>query len=273
MHELKFAGIVVGLAFVCALLLRFVFGIDTGKAVGFSAVMALVGGGLARTFLGRGPLQAKAAPATGPETRSEVTNTREVVETVVFVVVLVLLLKSFVAEAFVIPTGSMATTLWGYQKIVECPKCHHEFPVNASQEVDPQEGERVVVRSCICPNCRLTIPLAETKEVEQRDRDGRRVRGIAWVPLPQYSANTGDRVLVGKFLYDLPWNSPEKNRLNVVVFKYPERPQKDYTPMNYIKRLIGLPGETIAIYYGKIYVLSPEKGLRFDDSGVPPLER
>ncbi|HEX5432504.1 MAG TPA: signal peptidase I [Bryobacteraceae bacterium] len=36
---------------------------------------------------------------------------REIIETVVFVVVLVLLLKSFVAEAFVIPTGSMENSL------------------------------------------------------------------------------------------------------------------------------------------------------------------
>ena len=50
------------------------------------------------------------------------------VETIVFVVVLVLLLKLFVTEAFVIPTGSMAETLYGYQKIITCPKCGHEFP-------------------------------------------------------------------------------------------------------------------------------------------------
>ncbi len=92
-------------------------------------------------------------------------------------------------------------------------------------------------------------------------------------PLDKYSAHTGDRVLVGKFLYDLPWSSPAQHRLNVVVFKYPERPEKDYTPMNYIKRLVGLPGETIGIYYGKIFILSPDKGLRYDDSGVPELDR
>src|SRR5689334_22185897 len=51
---------------------------------------------------------------------------REVVETVVFVIVLVLLLKTFVAEAFVIPTGSMAETLLGYQKWETCPQCGHE---------------------------------------------------------------------------------------------------------------------------------------------------
>ena len=45
---------------------------------------------------------------------------RELLETVVFVVVLVLVLKSFIAEAFVIPTGSMAETLFGYQKQINC---------------------------------------------------------------------------------------------------------------------------------------------------------
>src|SRR5438128_3471264 len=61
-------------------------------------------------------------------------GSREVVETVVFVVFLVLLLKSFVAEAFVIPTGSMAETLYGYQKTVECPECGETFPVNCSTQ-------------------------------------------------------------------------------------------------------------------------------------------
>jgi signal peptidase I len=35
--------------------------------------------------------------------------------------------------------------------------------------------------------------------------------------------------------------------------------------MNYIKRLIGLPGETIAIRGGKVYYLSADKGLHYDD--------
>src|SRR5947209_15611503 len=87
---------------------------------------------------------------------------REIVETIVFVVVLVLLLKSFVAEAFVIPTGSMAETLWGVQKVVECPKCHYQFPVNCSSEVDPQPpSDRSRVIGCTCPNCRYDINFAQ----------------------------------------------------------------------------------------------------------------
>ena len=45
------------------------------------------------------------------------------------------------------------------------------------------------------------------------------------------------------------------NRFDVVVFKYPGNPQKSQTPMNYIKRLCGLPGETIGIFDGDLYVL------------------
>src|SRR3954452_3908413 len=81
---------------------------------------------------------------------------REVVETIVFVVVLVLLLKLFVTEAFVIPTGAMAETLYGYQKVVTCPKCGHEFPVNSHDEVEPdQAGQMKDVVGYCCPNCRF----------------------------------------------------------------------------------------------------------------------
>src|SRR5947209_6057124 len=108
---------------------------------------------------------------------------REVVETIVFVVVLVLLLKTFVAEAFVIPTGSMAETLYGYQKIVICPKCGFEFPVNCSCEVDPQGEPPADVIGCTCPNCRYQVDFA-------RDFGGKN-KWPSW--------NTGDRVLVGKY--------------------------------------------------------------------------
>jgi signal peptidase I len=166
---------------------------------------------------------------------------RDIVETVVFVVVLVLLLKTFIAEAFVIPTGSMATTLWGYQKVVTCPQCAEVFPVNCSSEVDPQHGDPSLVTGCICPNCRVPIQW----EVETNDQ-GRivKVQGPSW--------NSGDRVLVSKFLYDSGLRKPE--RQDVVVFKYPEGPQKNHVAMNYIKRLVGKPGETIGIYYGDLYV-------------------
>jgi signal peptidase I len=182
---------------------------------------------------------ASAAAATQPDT------VREIIETVVFVVVLVLLLKSFVAEAFVIPTGSMATTLWGYQKVVDCPECGYRFPVNSSSEADPQDGHPPVpVVGCTCPNCRYHIDF-----------------GVHGPADPGWSS--GDRVLVAKFLYDLLGRQPE--RLDVVVFKFPgdsgpgmpwpqSGPYSHYhVPINYIKRLVGEPGEIIAVHGGNLY--------------------
>src|SRR2546422_6195820 len=83
-------------------------------------------------------------------------GSREIIETVVFVVVLVLLLKTFLAEAFVIPTGSMATTLLGYHKEVTCEQCKYRFLINCSSEVDPQPGifPQTVIGG-YCPNCRF----------------------------------------------------------------------------------------------------------------------
>jgi hypothetical protein len=104
-----------------------------------------------------------AKPGTPPAKADEPEGTkdgfREIVETVVFVVVLVLILKAFLAEAFVIPTGSMATTLLGYHKTVICPECGYRFDVNCSKEVDVQEPQRVPVIGCTCPNCRVRIDL------------------------------------------------------------------------------------------------------------------
>src|SRR5262249_41214153 len=134
---------------------------------------------------------------------------REIAETVVFVVVLVLMLKTFVAEAFVIPTGSMAETLYGYQKMVTCDKCFHTFPVNCSSEVDPSDGRFRDVLGCQCPNCDHYMNW--TKE-----------NGPSW--------GSGDRVLVAKFLFDNDhlW-SPKRGQ--VFVFKFPENPQKGNTAM------------------------------------------
>ncbi len=72
------------------------------------------------------------------------------------------------------------------------------------------------------------------------------------------NASSGDRVLVAKCLYDTDVMAP--HRYEVVVFKYPDRPMEKNTPKNYIKRLMGLPGEIIAIFFGRIYHWFPQPG-------------
>jgi signal peptidase I len=202
-------------------------------------------------------------------------GTREIIETVVFVVVLVLLLKTFDAEAFVIPTGSMAETLYGYQKIVTCPECGIEFPVNCSQEVDPSHGPASPIYGCICPNCRKPIHFSDAPSDwvsawKNLYPDSARVDDPGW--------SSGDRVLVNKWIFDLV---QPPDRLDVVVFKFPggqdfpvSGPQKDHTQMNYIKRCMGLPGETIGIRMGDVYDLPPGLSPNYeeDDKAVPRKE-
>ena len=67
----------------------------------------------------------------------------------------------------------------------------------------------------------------------------------------------GDIILVNKFIYGakIPftnWRLPalrQPQRGDVIVFMYPENPKKDF-----IKRLIGLPGEIVEIKEGTVYV-------------------
>lgn len=67
----------------------------------------------------------------------------------------------------------------------------------------------------------------------------------------------GDFILVNKFTYGvklpvlntklIEMNKPERG--DIVVFRYPKNPKVDY-----IKRVIGLPGDKIAYYNKKIYI-------------------
>lgn len=61
----------------------------------------------------------------------------------------------------------------------------------------------------------------------------------------------GDRLFGNRLTYK--WKDPE--RFDVVIFKYPVDEEE-----NYIKRVIGLPGETVTIENAKIYI---------DDSETP----
>ena len=80
------------------------------------------------------------------------------------------------------------------------------FPVNCSSEVDPQSGA-AGRRSPAAPA--PTVVTTSTSRPRSRTRP--RLEGPGW--------NSGDRVLVAKFLYELLNSRP--NRLDVVVFKYP----------------------------------------------------
>ena len=148
---------------------------------------------------------------------------RETVESIVFAFMLAFLFRTFLMEAFVIPTGSMAETLYGRHKDIVCEQCGTRFRVGASEEVDRDHGlyrRGGRVQFGFCPNCRF---------------------GNNIFASPVFK---GDRILVNKFPFEFSTPQP----WDVVVFKFPDDPKT-----NYIKRLIGLPNETITLEWGDVH--------------------
>lgn len=159
---------------------------------------------------------------------------RETVESIVVAIVLALLFRAFVAEAFVIPTGSMAPTLMGAHKDLVCQECGEVYRAGASIEQKSAIQETTVVAS-ICPNCRHINPLDLANG-------------------PHDKTFAGDRILVSKFAYAIA----EPQRWDVIVFKFPGNPKQ-----NYIKRLVGLPEETLKIRFGDVYA-RPQGSEKFE---------
>lgn len=179
----------------------------------------------------------KTEPAEKPKGPSDpILANRETVESIVVAVILALLFRAFVAEAFVIPTGSMAPTLMGRHVDVWCDECEYHYTASASVERSSSDDSltKHVVVDARCPNCGFRKPL---------DRS-------FWSNENSFS---GDRIIVSKFAYEL--GSPQ--RFDVIVFKNPQQAQQ-----NFIKRLIGLPNEEITLEGGNIYVRGKD-----DDQG------
>ena len=162
---------------------------------------------------------------------------RDIVETIAFALVLVLVFREFAFGGYVIPTGSMAPTLYGAHRTQICPDCGSEYAYGIHQQDLPSGGVQLLLpKRVVCPNCR-------------------------WLehPPPLYQGGRvvfdgGDRIMVVKVGYELAEWFPKlagylaPKRWDVVVFKSPAEPE-----INVIKRLVGLPGEKIEIIDGDIY--------------------
>jgi len=189
---------------------------------------------------------------------------KETIESILIAFILAFVFRAFVVEAFVIPTGSMAPTLLGAHMRFTCNDCGYSFDVNYNSrtigedieipshvpsvlvkdvEVD-RFGRRTLVQKIVpktftitCPNCGWRIPKLDEANPEND----------ATNPPVFY----GDRILVLKYIYLLH----EPKRWDVVVFKSPDDPKYQ---MNYIKRLIGKPGEQIMVLDGDVYARNSE---------------
>ena len=189
---------------------------------------------------------APAAPAVTPRKSVDKTvknsgGVKETIESILVAFILAFVFRAFVVEAFVIPTGSMATTLLGAHTRFHCPDCGYSFDVNYDaprRSSDPESDENVpdkassITDPIYCPNCGMAMPPEQTTE-----------------PRVFY----GDRILVLKYLYLLE----DPSRWDVVVFKAPIDRENNFST-NYIKRLIAKPGESVMVIDGDVYIHSPD---------------
>ncbi len=162
-----------------------------------------------------------------PLVPSPATRFTEILETVLTGLVLAFIFRAFLVEPFIIPTGSMADTLLGSHATRICPACGWEFdfaPVRSPASAGL--GAFVLPAEVVCPNCRLEIETADAPTAPK----------------------AGDRILVHKWPY-LLGGAFGPARWDVIVFRDPADPDQ-----HYIKRLVGLPGETIELLDGDVFI-------------------
>jgi signal peptidase I len=166
----------------------------------------------------------------------EPSSVKETVISVIIAFALAFVFRGFVIEAFLIPTGSMAPTLRGAHMQFKSPQSGYEWAVTPWQYADQAHQVPNPVQT------RITVhdPMTEW-EIHQSE----------------VARSWGDRIFVMKYLYSI--YDPE--RFDVVVFKNPRDPT-----VNYIKRLIGLPGQMVALVDGDVFWRDVQPG-EVDDRG------
>lgn len=129
-----------------------------------------------------------------------------------------ILLRTFVVSGLLLPHHvagpSMAPTLLGAHYFVACPSCSFQFPVDGDS---PPVWELAK-----CPRC-----------------------GAAGLQPTNSAPRAGDRVLIDRaspLLFGY-------RRWDVVAAPDPEQPRR-----NAVKRIVGLPGETIEFRAGKVWI-------------------
>lgn len=151
------------------------------------------------------------------------TSIKETLESLVISFVLAFLLRGFVLEPFIIPTGSMAPTLLGRHMRVVDVQSGYRYTMNPTHSAEDLGRPQEVV-----------APMSNFRNVIPGDTP----------------VSAGDRILVLKFVYSFV----EPRRWDVVVFKNPQFPRQ-----NFIKRLIGLPGEKILLVDGNVYTSGKDR--------------
>ncbi|MGE4619795.1 MAG: signal peptidase I [Planctomycetota bacterium] len=194
---------------------------------------------------------------------------RENIEALTVAILLALLIRHFVFESYEIPTGSMAPGLNGLHVTVPCPNCQTDNHVGIHSDSltnNVKMGNRIEIYQGICPNTDQSIKISTLGKTRFQcpscedihpTSSGQLKRAHAismrvWCQectyrFPVVAENKdilgGNKIIVDKFSYD--WAEPK--RWDVVVFRFNRE-------RNYIKRLVGLPGENIRVKYGDVWI-------------------
>ncbi|MBO6514308.1 MAG: hypothetical protein JJ974_10125 [Phycisphaerales bacterium] len=162
--------------------------------------------------------------ASGSGTHHKPIGIKETITSLLIAFMLAFIFRGFVIEGFQIPTGSMAPTLLGKNIRFESPHNGYDW-TTGPHDRNGANGPPLSVQGATKP-MQVTDPMTGLDQGETNRK-----------------LSSGDRVFVLKYLPILH----EAERWDVVVFKNPG------THENYIKRLVGLPGEQIAIVDGDVF--------------------
>jgi signal peptidase I len=190
-------------------------------------------------------MPAPAPTSSATPAPDQATSVKETVISVIIAFALAFVFRGFVIEAFLIPTGSMAPTLRGANMQFKSPQSGLEWAVTPWHGADLQNPDSV--QKQILVHDPMSVP--DPDQIQS---------GLSIGPA-DVARSWGDRIFVMKYLYSIF----DPQRFDVVVFKNPRDPS-----INYIKRLLGLPNQMIALIDGDVFCREIQDG-DLDAQGQP----
>ena len=181
-------------------------------------------------------------------------STRETLQSLIVAFVMAMVFRGFVLEGFEIPTGSMAPTLLGRHVRLDSWATDYSFPADSAPILDPS-------RMRVDPRTQRQVPDLPPGFIDPMISQSER---LPWGPTAAgaLQERLGDRVLVLKYLW--PLTAPK--RWDVVVFRNPTDPVGD--SQYYIKRLVGMPNESLALLDGDVFAGSDQSDLQIQRKPV-----
>ena len=183
----------------------------------------------------------KKTPSPSDQPRGAIASIREWGDALVIAYLLAMFIRMFVFELFKIPSSSMTPTLLGTEQ-----------PRHGYRDVNGDGEEDMILRSMYRGGYDVYLNNGDRFQYAGVQNPIGRKERDAWESQLKIRQ---DRIIVCKFLY---WFSPPK-RGDIVVFKVPECIYQSEKPI-YIKRVAGLPGETLTF--------EPAKGVPGHDGAM-----